>query len=358
MQIAKELVNLKEYKKAALQKLDSNALAYIYSGASDEISFHASAQAFDSIFLQADPLASMQGASMELELFSKKYSMPIFLAPLAHQRLAHPLGEIATAQAANAMKTPMIVSTFANHSLEAIAQELSVPKWFQLYAQPRMQDSLHLVQRAQNANYDALVITIDAPIAGIRNREQKMGFALPEGVDIPNIANYVQMQADPYLEYPILHGVMQNALTWEKIAEIKNASSLPLILKGVCSLRTALKAVEIGADAIILSNHGGRTLDTLVPPIMLLPQIAKALERQIPIFIDGGISRGTDVLKALALGASGVLIGRPIMYGLAVGGALGVAHSLKILKEEFESAMALTGCRSLADIDEKVIFSS
>ncbi len=358
MSLPRELVNLKEYKKAGLKMMDANARAYIHSGAADEISFHQNSAAYDEIWLQGDPLACFEGANMTLALFGKTYPTPIFIAPLAHQKLAHPDGELATAQAANAMNIPMIVSTFANHTLEEIAHTLSAPKWFGLYAQMRMQDTLHLAERAQNAGYEALVITIDAPIAGIRNTEQKMGFKLPKGVDIPNLEAYEMPQVDASMAFPILHGVMPHALTWEDVKVIKNATSLPVLLKGISSKRAALKALEIGVDGIILSNHGGRTLDTLVPPIKLLGDVANALQGAMPILIDGGIHRGTDILKALALGASGVLIGRPILYGLGIAGALGVAHSLKILKEEFESAMALTGCRTLAEIDEKVIFSS
>jgi 4-hydroxymandelate oxidase len=220
---------------------------------------------------------------------------------------------------------------------------------------------LQLVQRAEAAGYKALVMTVDAPVNGVRNREQRAGFALPAAIRAVNLQAFpaqFSQQAVPG-ESPLFGtSLLANVPMWEDVAWLCRATTLPVILKGILSPDDALQAIDVGAAGIIVSNHGGRVLDTVPATIEALPAVAAAINGQIPILLDGGIRRGTDVLKALALGANAVLVGRPYAHALAAAGALGVAHMLHVLRTEFEVAMALTGCATLQDITPHVIFRS
>jgi 4-hydroxymandelate oxidase len=216
-----------------------------------------------------------------------------------------------------------------------------------------------LVRRAEAAGYTALVVTVDAPVSGMRNREQRAGFALPPGIAAANLRNIPRADVAQRRESGqlLLGGpLLQAAPTWRDIAWLKSLTPLPLLLKGVMTPEDALLALNAGADGIVVSNHGGRTLDTLPPTLAVLPGIADAVRGRVPVLLDGGIRRGSDIVKALALGASAVLIGRPYLYGLAAAGAVGVAHVIRILLAELEVAMALTGCRTLDEIDRALLW--
>ena len=343
--IPNDLVSLKDYERYAKQRLNLNAFAYVCGAAADEITYKRNEKAFENIFLETATLEDLKGANTKIELFGQTYSLPIFLAPVAYQKLVDMNGEIATAQASNAMNTCMCVSSFSSCTLEDISANTNTPLWFQLYIQPHMNTNLKLIKKAELLGYKALVITIDAPISGIRNSEQRAGFYLPEGISAINIENLNPLQTTNNFEN--IFDITPILPTWKDIEFIKRNTKLPVILKGITSVTYAKKAIELGIDGIIVSNHGGRTIDTLPSTIELLPKIAKAVDGKIPILFDGGIRRGTDIIKAIALGASAVMIGRPIMYGLATAGALGVAHTLKILKEELEVSMIFTGCKDI-----------
>jgi 4-hydroxymandelate oxidase len=349
--IPNDLVSLKDYERYAKERMDLNSLAYVCSGAGDEVTFRRNEEAFSNIFLETNTLEDLKGADTKIELFGETYETPIFLAPVAYQKLVDLNGEIATAQAANAMKTCMCVSSFSSSTLEDISNTTSSPLWFQLYIQPEMKINLELIKKAENLGFKALVITIDAPISGIRNVEQRAGFFLPKEICAVNINNPLQTTSN----FENILDITNILPTWKDIEFIKNNTKLPVILKGITSVNSAKKALELKIDAIIVSNHGGRTIDTLPSSIEILPKIAKVINGKIPILFDGGIKRGTDVIKAIALGASAVMIGRPIMYGLATAGALGVAHTLKILKEELEVSMIFTGCKDIEQIKNKEI---
>lgn len=346
--IPNDIVSLKDYERYAKVRMDLNSLAYVCSGAGDEVTFRRNEEAFSNIFLETNTLEDLSGANTKIELFGQTYETPIFLAPVAYQRLVDTNGEIATAQACNAMNTCMCVSSFSSCTLEDISASTSSPLWFQLYIQPDMNTNLKLIKRAENLGFKAIVITIDAPISGLRNTEQKAGFYLPQGISAINIENLNPIQTTNNFENIL--DITKTLPTWKDIEFIKKNTKLPVILKGITSVSYAKKAVSLGIDGIIVSNHGGRTIDTLPASIEILPKIAKEINGKIPILFDGGIKRGTDVIKALALGASAVMIGRPIMYGLATAGALGVAHTLKILKEELEVSMIFTGCKDIKEI--------
>lgn len=349
-------VSLADYERLAEQRLDAMAWAYFSGGAADEITVRWNREAFDRLAIVPRVLAGGPGGHTRLELIGQRFQHPLFVAPVAYQKLAHPDGERATAMAAEAQDAGMVLSTQASVTLEDAAEAGASCRWFQLYMQPQREATLKLARRAEAAGYEALVLTVDAPINGVRNREHRAGFALPLGIRAENLK-------DCSIELPpvgaggsaVFDRFLAAAPTWDDVAWLRSETRLPLLLKGILSADDAVRAVEAGAAGIIVSNHGGRTLDTLPATIDVLPQITAAVAGRVPLMLDGGIRRGTDVLKALALGASAVLIGRPIVYGLAVNGAFGVAHVLRLLRDEFEVAMALSGCRTLADIGPHLI---
>jgi 4-hydroxymandelate oxidase len=352
--IPNDLVSLKDYERYAKERMDLNSIAYVCSGAGDEITYKRNEKAFENIYLETATLEDLKGANTKIELFGQSYENPIFLAPVAYQKLVDERGEIATVQGANAMNSCMCVSSFSSCTLEDITSYSNSPLWFQLYIQPNMQVNLELIKKVEKLGFKALIITIDAPISGLRNSEQRAGFYLPNGISAINIENLNPIQTTD--DFENIFDITPYLPTWKDIEFIKNNTNLPVILKGITSVSYAKKAIELGIDGIVVSNHGGRTIDTQPASIEILPKIAKAVNGKIPILFDGGIRRGTDIIKAIALGASAVMIGRPIMYGLATAGALGVAHTLKILKEELEVSMIFTGCKDISSINEDTIF--
>lgn len=251
----------------------------------------------------------------------------------------------------------MILSTQASVTMEDAARAGATCRWFQLYMQPQREATLALVQRAEAAGYDVLVLTVDAPINGVRNREHRAGFQLPAGITAVNLEGLPTggRRPVPAGGSAVFDSLMADAPTWDDVAWLISQTRLPVVLKGILSPADAANAVDIGAHGIVVSNHGGRTLDTAPAAIDALPDIAATVAARVPLLLDGGVRRGTDVLKALALGASAVLIGRPIIYGLAVDGPHGVARVLRILRDEFEIAMALTGCKTIADIGPHLV---
>lgn len=345
--------NLSDYAAAAEARLEPGAWAYLAGGAGDEITLRENRAAFDRLRLNTRLLASMAGASTATRLFGLDLPHPFLLAPIAYQRLFHPLGEIATAQAASALGTPMLVSTLASVPMEEVAGVLGRgPGWFQLYIQHDRDFTLNLVKRAEQAGFAAIVVTADAPVNGVRDRERRMGFALPPGIGAANLAGLPPASPSEGL----LGGALAAVPVWEDLARLREATRLPLLLKGVMTPGDAAKAMALGCDGIIVSNHGGRVLDTMPAAIEALPPIAEAVAGRVPVLLDSGVRRGTDVLKALAFGASAVLLGRPYIQGLAVGGAMGVAHVIRLLADELAVAMALTGCATVPEIDRGVIF--
>ncbi len=349
-------VCLADYERLAATRLDANAWAYFAGGAADEITLRWNREAFDRLAILPRVLTGGPGGTTRLTLLGQTYAHPIFLAPVAYQKLAHPEGELATAAAAAAQDACMVLSTQASVTLEAAAEAGATCRWFQLYLQPARATTLSLVRRAEAAGYTALVVTADAPVNGVRNREHRAGFALPPGIVAENLTGGA---APPAPLAPgaslVLDGLMAAAPTWQDLTWLRSETALPIVVKGLLSADDAVRAVEAGVAAIIVSNHGGRTLDTLPATIDVLEEVAYAVAGRVPLLLDGGLRRGTDVLKALALGASAVLVGRPVVYGLAAGGAYGVAHVLRLLRDELEIAMALSGCRTLADIGPHLI---
>ena len=356
--IPPDIVSVSDYEPYAQQRMTDLAWAYVHGAAADELTAKKNTDAFSRLELQQRVMVDLSAANTRVDLFAHVYDYPIMLAPVAYQKLAHPEGELATVLAASAMRAGMIVSTQASVALEDLASNTSTPLWFQLYLQPDRTSTQALVRRAEAAGYKALVLTVDAPVNGLRNREQRAGFVLPAGVEAVNLRD---MPAGESLVAraggSALFGgsLLAAAPTWQDLQWLAELTALPILVKGITAAKDAELALAHGAAGIIVSNHGGRTLDTLPASIDLLPAIAKAVNGRAPILFDGGIRRGTDVFKAIALGATATLIGRPYIYGLAAAGAAGVAHVLHILRTELEITMALAGCPTLQDIDASAI---
>ena len=348
-------VALPDYAAAAAERLEAQACAYFDGGAADELTLAANLRAWQQIGLQSRVLRPMAGAHTRVELLGRTLAHPVLLAPVAYQRLAHPEGELATAQAAAALQAGMVLSTQSSVPVEAVAHIIrrdpdSGPLWFQVYIQPDRDFTLALVRRAEAAGCEALVLTVDAPVSGARDRERRAGFRLPPGVRAVHLEGLRPPPA-PALQpgqSALFDGLLAAMPTWDDVAWLVGHTRLPVLLKGITHPEDARLARESGAAGLVVSNHGGRTLDTLPATAELLPRIVAAADG-LPVLVDGGIRRGTDVLKALGLGASAVLVGRPQVHALAVAGAQGVAHMLRLLRDELEIAMALTGCRCLAE---------
>jgi len=352
-------VALSDYAELALHRLDANALAYINGGAADEITLRDNQAAFDRIRLRSSILRDFSGATTRLRLLGLDLDHPIFIAPMAYHRLAHADGELATAQGAQAVGAPMVVSTQASADLEDIARITRSPLWFQLYIQPDRDFTRRLVARAAACGYRALMVTVDSP-ASLRNREQRAGFRLPAGIEAVNLAGMAPNPAHGggIGESPLFSGFLAGAPTWEDIAWLRGLTNLPILLKGVLNPADARRAVALGIDGLVVSNHGGRVLDTLPAAIDALPAIAAEVKGAVPLLVDGGIRRGTDIVKSIAHGASAVMVGRPVLHALSAAGAPGVAHALHLLRAELEVAMTLVGCARLEDISRDVLFAS
>jgi 4-hydroxymandelate oxidase len=356
--IPRDIAAVSDYEKYSRARLDDNAWEYLVAGAADELTLHDNRAAFDRIKLRSRVLCKVQGGHTRCSLFGKTYEHPVFLAPVGYQKLFHADGEAATALAARTMTAPLIVSTLASTRLEDLAST-GATLWFQLYLRARREDTLSLVRRAEACGCKALVVTVDAPLAGIRNREQRADFRLPPGIEAVNLQGTpaVVPVVLPEGGSAVFDQLLAYAPCWDDIAWLVQSTSLPVVVKGILDPADALLAMQHGAQGIIVSNHGGRVLDCLPASIDALPAVATAVAGRVPLLLDGGIRRGSDVFKALALGASAVLIGRSYVHALAAAGALGVAHVLRTLREELEVCMALNGCATLPAIDgSRVIY--
>ncbi|MEW9856759.1 alpha-hydroxy acid oxidase [Novosphingobium sp. M1R2S20] len=356
-QIPASVAALGDYEALARERMSEGAWAYFSGGAGDEWTLRENLAAFTRLPLRSRALRELTGGHTGTALLGLDLAAPILLAPIAFQRLAHPDGERAAVMAAGALDTAMVVSTQASVSLEEIAQGASGPLWFQLYIQPDRAFTAELVRRAEEAGYRALVVTVDAPVNGARNREQRSGFVLPPGVEAVNLRGMRSLPPAPQGALLLGTPLAETAAVWPDLEWLRGLTRLPIVLKGIVDPADARRGVAAGADGIIVSNHGGRALDGVPAAIELLPDVCAAVDGAVPVLMDGGVRRGIDVLRALALGAKAVLVGRPYVYALAAAGALGVAHSIRILRAELELAMALTGCAQVSAIDRSVLMA-
>ena len=353
-QIPEYLQTIADYERQAEKHLPENTWHYLQGGAMDENSVRENLQQFQKIQLVPRLLNDLTQGSTEIEILGQKFAHPIFLAPIGHQQLFHPEGEAAAALAAEVLGSNMVLSTFTNTDMRQLKKDNPL-KWFQLYWQGDREKSLALIQLAERQHFKAIVITVDSPHTGIRDRERRVFFQLPQKMQHPHTPTHIPLPEISADQHPVFNGLMQIAPKWADIEFIIAHTHLPVILKGVLHPLDAKKALDLGVKGLIISNHGGRVLDTSISPLKALQNIKAVVPQDFPLLLDGGIRRGTDIFKALALGASAVLIGRPAIYGLSVAGALGVAHVLKILKEEFEITMALMGTATVNDINKEYI---
>jgi 4-hydroxymandelate oxidase len=357
-------VSLFDYEPLAKAKMSHGAWEYVNGGAADEITVRWNREAFDRIRLKPHVLVDVRKLGTGVTLFGQEMPFPILLAPTASHRLVHPEGEIATAKGAGAAGATLVVSTLSNTSVEEIAAAAKAPLWAQLYVQPDRGFTRTYVERVQAAGYRALCVTVDTPLSGARNREQRAHITLPADVEYPNLRG-LRAGASEELrahaerrESSIFSSLLSADLTWKDIAWLKSFAKAPVLLKGILNPDDAERAVKEGVDGIIVSNHGGRNLDTVPATADALPQVVERVAGRIPILMDGGVRRGTDVVKALALGATAVQIGRPYLYGLAASGAEGVARVARILQTELEMALALCGRPQLRDVDRSVLWAA
>lgn len=364
-QIPPGVVTLADHEAHAQTRLDANAWAYFSGGAGDEITLRANRSAWDRIELQPRVLRALAGGHTRIELLGRTWAHPVMLAPVAFQRMAHPDGELAAALAAAALGAGLVLSTQSSVPMEAVAKAVlgeadRGPLWFQLYLQHDRGFTRELVQRAEQAGYEALVLTVDAPTHGARDRERRADFRLPAGVSAVHLAGLAPAAAPPLRQgqSTLFDQILATAPSWDDVAWLQAQTRLPVLIKGVLHESDAREAVRMGLAGLIVSNHGGRTLDTVPATARVLPRIADAVAGALPVLVDGGIRRGTDVLKAVALGASAVLVGRPAVYALANAGAVGVAHVLRLLRDELEIAMALCGCATLAEASPALLFDA
>ena len=353
-----DAVCLSDFEAIARERISPMAYEYISGGAGSEVTLKWNEEAFQKIRLRPKVLVDVSRIDTRINLFGQEMPFPILLAPAAYHCLVHPEGELATARGASAAGATFVVSTMATTSVEEIAAVTTAPLWFQLYVQPDRGFTKSLIQRAEDAGCRALCVTVDTPVIGTRNREMRLKFALPEGMGRPNLRG---LQITPETihrprEGEIYASVFDPKLGWKDIEWILSFARVPVVLKGVINPDDAEIAVKSGVSGIIVSNHGARNLDTSPATIDALPQVAERVAGQMPILMDGGIRRGTDVLKALALGANAVLIGRSYLYGLGAAGAEGVTRVINILRAEFEMSMALTGKTSIPAIDTSVLW--
>jgi 4-hydroxymandelate oxidase len=352
-------INLFGYEQLAKEHLSQMAFDYYSSGAWDEVTLRDNLAAFTRVKLRPKMLVDVSKINLTTQVLGESLQLPLLIAPMAFQCLADPEGEIATALAAEIAGVGMVLSTLATKSLEEVATVANGLQWFQLYIHKDQGLTQALVQRAYTAGYKAICLTVDAPMLGKRERDQRNEFTLPPGLHPANLTNIsgLDIPQAPGESGLLTYFAQQinPAVTWKDLEWLQSLSPLPLVVKGILRADDAVRAVEYGAQAIVVSNHGGRQLDGAIASLDALPDIIAAVDGKAEVLLDGGIRRGTDILKALAYGAKAVLIGRPVLWGLAVAGKIGVSHIISLLQDELNLAMALSGCASLGDIDSSLV---
>ncbi|AHI28292.1 alpha-hydroxy acid oxidase [Marinobacter similis] len=353
--IPASLVSVSDYERLASEFLEPATLAYIAGGSGNEQSLRANIEDIARLSIRNRLLVDCAQGHTRVSLMGQGIAHPVLLAPVGHQGLVHRDGEVAVAQGAAATDTALIASTQATRRLEDIAAATDSPKWFQLYFQPRKENTLALVQRAEAAGYTALVVTLDTPVQSLSRRAQRAGFRLPAHCQPANLADFSVQDQPTTGAAGVFQGLMATAPGWQDLTWLLGQTRLPVIVKGVLDTDDAEQCQRMGIAGLILSNHGGRALDGVPSALSVLPAVRARLGAAYPLLIDGGIRSGYDVFKALACGANAVLVGRPQVYALAVAGALGVAHMLKLFRDELELCMALAGTPTVADISARCL---
>lgn len=341
-------VNLADLRAAARRRLDPAHDDFFAGGAGDERTVRDNEAAFDSYRVLPRVLRGVGVRDLRTTLFGATMSMPVLVSPTAFHRLAHPDGEAGCTRATAAAGTIMVVSMAATTPVEAIAAAAATTLWFQLYPQPDLAFTESVIRRAEAAGCAALVVTVDSPVFGRRERDLRHGFLdLPDGLRCENMRDPDTGEIRPI--------TMDAGLDWRRIEWLRGVTRLPVVLKGILHPADAVLAVDHGVDAILVSNHGGRQLDGVPASLDALPAVVDAVAGRLPVLLDGGVRRGTDVLTALALGATAVGVGRPVLWGLAAGGEAGVRQVLELLRSDLDRAMALAGVARPAEATPDLI---
>ena len=347
-------VNVSEFEALARERMTPSAYDYYAGGAEDEVTLAQNREAFARIAIRPRVLAGTGTVSTDTVVLGTRLALPVLLAPTAFNKLGHPDGAGAAARAAGQAGTIMCCSTISSTSIEDVAAAATGPLWFQLYVYRDREVTRDLVARAEAAGCRALVLTVDTPRLGRRERDMRNSFALPADVKIANLERYGTEEnlrwANTSSFTAYVHRLIDDSLTWESFEWLQSITRLPVFIKGILTREDASLAVRHGAGGLIVSNHGGRQLDGAIATIAALPDVVDGVAGRAPVLMDGGIRRGTDVFKALALGAKAVCIGRAYLWGLAADGEAGVARILEMLRNELELTMALAGCSSIANI--------
>ncbi|MBM7114477.1 alpha-hydroxy acid oxidase [Archangium primigenium] len=352
---------VQDYEALARARMEPSQWDYLQGGSDDEVTLRANREAFARLHLRPRVLVDVSRCELSTQVAGLSLNQPLLVAPMAYHRLVDPEGEVATARAAGALGIPLVVSTFASRTVEEVAAAATGPLWLQVYCFRRREATAALIRRAEAAGYQALVLTVDAPRIGRRERDMRNGFGLPPHVQAVNFTQELTATLSTRAQGHsgiALHAqeAFDTTMSWEVVEWVRSVSRLPLFLKGVLTGEDAARAAAVGVEGVIVSNHGGRQLDGTLAALDALPEVVRAVEGRCAVLMDGGIRRGTDVLKALALGARAVLVGRPVLWGLAAAGEPGVHHLLSLLREELELAMVLAGRPTVKDIDASLVY--
>ncbi|MBC8357145.1 MAG: alpha-hydroxy-acid oxidizing protein [Planctomycetes bacterium] len=352
-----EPVNVADIRALAEAKLPKATFDYIATGSADQITLYENLAAFQRLRVYPPLMKGVSDADLSTTAIGQKINLPVILAPVAAQRMYHADGGLAAARAAAAAGTIYGVSSSVGNSVEEIGASSKGPKWFQLYVPKDRAITRKLVERVERAGYDAIIVTVD--LGEWKDADRRNRFSLPKEMLVKHLRDVGFDQITDQMSYEDIVAFNANAwdlsLTWEFFDRLRGITKLPLLIKGVLRPEDAIKAVLIGLDGIVVSNHGGRRLDGMPATIDVLPSIVKAVDGKAEVFMDGGVRRGTDVLKALALGARSVLIGRPYAWALAADGEAGVAKVIELFREELQNAMIASGCAKISDIDSSLI---
>ena len=352
------LLNIVDYARAARGMLTKEVCDYYEGGALDEITVRENTAGWEKLKLYYRVLAGVGPRQTKTTMLGQSISMPIAIAPTAFHKLACTEGEIAAARAAKSAKTLFILSSLSNTAMESVFAQAASPRWFQLYIYKDREITRALVRRAEAADAEAIVLTVDAPGLGTRERDVRNRFTLPEGLCVENLSPLGKGKMPDVIGSGLAAYVRDNFksdLSFDDLDWLCGCTQLPVVVKGVCRGDDAKRCADQGVKAIVVSNHGGRQLDTAPATCEVLPHVVDLAGDRCEIYVDGGIRRGSDVLKAIALGARAVLIGRPILWGLTVAGEQGATHVLEILRRELDEAMLLCGCTTLEDISKSLL---
>ncbi len=347
-------LTLSDIEEAASKKVPGPAWAYVQGGSGEEQTMKANREAFQRKTLRPRALVNVETLDLTTILLHEKVSAPFYISPTAYQGLLHPDAELATARAASAASILAIFSTISSRSMEDIAQAAPKgPRWFQLYLQPEYAITQRLVERAERAGYTAIVLTVDAPVFGNRDQTILGGFKI-SSIPLGNGPD-IFPPTHPTAQGSLYHTRGEASATWDILDRFRKQTGLPFLVKGVLTREDAQHALDHGAQGIIVSNHGGRQLDQAQASLDALPEVVETVGRKAEVYLDGGIRRGSDILIALATGAKAVGLGRPVLWALAAGGETGVARFLTLLKEDLATTMALTGRRTIAEVDQTLL---